>query len=341
MSPLHDELTTLAESLGGLDMVQGPGGNASVKEGDTLVVKASGVRLRDLAHPTAHTRVPLAWVRAALDGDTHVAHQLFSTVPRPSLEVYFHALGARVVAHTHPLGALLVACTATREAPSLEGVCVRTLGYARPGPLLAQLVREALATVRGPTLLLLRAHGLIAYADTVAEAVALTRAFDEACRTRYGPVGSVAERVARYGAVEPRAVKGGWLRVLPDADARRGVLFPDAAVFCPGVRVDSFEGLEALAEHALTLAPRAVLLHDGRRRALLAPSPRAMDYALEVLAAHEVLREALGDLAIALEEEETQAIAAMPGERYRLARAAAPSSMEVSCPTSRRPLANG
>jgi ribulose-5-phosphate 4-epimerase/fuculose-1-phosphate aldolase len=321
-----DELTHLAEALGGLDMVQGPGGNASVKDGDGLVVKASGVRLCDLAHPTAHVRVPLALLRAALEGDAQAEQRLASMTPRPSLEVYFHGLGPRVVAHTHPLGALLVACTSTRDPPTLPGACVRTIAYARPGRPLALLVREALATATAPTLLLLRAHGLIVYADTAAEAVALTRAFDEACRARYGAVASVAHRVERYRATSLCAVKGGFVRVLPTEEGRGAVLFPDAAVFCPIVRVHSLDALEALAAHTLAITSRAVLLTDGVQRALLAPSLRALDYAVEVLAAHEVLAEALGNAAEPIADEEAHAIAAMPGELHRLALAGGTSA---------------
>ncbi len=322
MRTVTDDLARLGDELGGLDLVQGPGGNASVKDGDALVVKASGVRLRDLADPAARARVPLARVLAALDGDGAAEREVNAAQPRPSLEAYFHALGPRVVAHTHPLGALLVACAAGRGAPSVAGARVVEVGYARPGRPLALRVREALGAGGGPTLVLLRAHGLIAYADTAAEAIALTRAFDDACRARFGEATSVGERVARYREGAVRAVAGGLALPLPGRSGNAGALFPDAAVFCPEVAVASLGALDEVAAQALSLAPRSAVLTDGEGRALVAPSARALDYALEVLAAHEVLAEALGGDADPLPDDEARAVASMPSELHRLARAA-------------------
>ncbi|MFO0608603.1 MAG: class II aldolase/adducin family protein [Polyangiales bacterium] len=319
---MTDELTRIGDELGGLDHVQGPGGNASVKDGDALVVKASGVRLRDLADPASRARVPLARVLEALDGDAAAEREVNAAQPRPSLEAYFHALGPRVVAHTHPLGALLVACASGREVPSVAGARVVEVGYARPGRPLALLVRDALGTVGGATLVLLRAHGLIAYADSAAAAIVLTRAFDDACRARFGEATSVGERVARYRQQEARAVTGGLALPLPGRARSDGALFPDAAVFCPEVAVASLGALDEVASQALSLAPRSAVLTDGERRALVAPSSRALDYALEVLAAHEVLAEALGGDAAPLPDDEARAVASMPSELHRLARAA-------------------
>ncbi len=122
MTPL-EELRTMGQALGGLEWVQGPGGNVSVKsdEGE-LWVKASGKLLVDVAEEGGHVRVPLDLVTRALDGDAEADRELFARTPRPSLEAYFHALGPRVVAHTHALGGLLYACS---NAPFTSGYCWR------------------------------------------------------------------------------------------------------------------------------------------------------------------------------------------------------------------------
>jgi ribulose-5-phosphate 4-epimerase/fuculose-1-phosphate aldolase len=318
MSDLH----LLGAALGSLDLAQGPGGNASLKRGPTLMVKASGVRLRELDSPDAVATVDLAVARAALDGDPAAERALASLRPRPSLETFFHALGPRAVAHTHPLGALLVACSHGRSPPAVAGARVVEIAYARPGRPLAVLVREALADDPGPTLALLRSHGLIAFADTAAAAVDLTLRFDRACRARYGDVPAVAARVARLGAAGPLAVAGGLLLPLPPRVDAGHTLFPDAAVFCPRVTVASLAEPAAVAAELLALAPRATLVSDGARRALVAPSPRALDHAVEVLAAHELLEASLGDEAAPLAPAEALAIAAMPSELHRLAVAA-------------------
>ena len=317
------ELASIGAALGGVDFVQGPGGNASIKSGDALDVKASGFRLRELGDPSAVARVSVALTRAALDGDDDAERALLAARPRPSLEVYFHALGPRAVAHTHPLGALLVACAAGREVPSLPGVWLCVVPYARPGVALAARVRDALGDHRGDAVVLLRSHGLIVYADDATRAVALTRAFDAECHARFGELAPLDPRVARYRADGVREVPGGLALAVPRGPSTPGrALFPDAAVFCPVVLVPTLEARAEIAAAALAAAPRAAVLTDGERRMVVAPSARALDFAVEVLAAHDALEEALAGDASPLPPDEARAIADLPAELHRLQRAA-------------------
>jgi ribulose-5-phosphate 4-epimerase/fuculose-1-phosphate aldolase len=306
-------LARLGAALGGVDFVQGAGGNASEKVGDTLHVKASGVRMRGMEHPGAVATAPLALVQRALDGDADAEGALLRLTPRPSLEVLMHGLGPRVVAHTHPVGVLLVACARDAAAPSLGAVPVRTVPYARPGAELAAAVRMALEGVRGAAVLLLRAHGMIAFADDVAEAIGLTIAFDRACRDGFDAVPSL-DAVATEA---PRAIAGGYCLTLPEGPhPRGGALFPDAAVFCP--RLDVTRADEAAATEALRIAPRPVVLGDGARRVIAAPTEEGAVFAREVLAAHDAVTAALGARASRLDPQEMAAIARMPAELYRL-----------------------
>lgn len=317
------ELASIGAALGGADFVQGPGGNASIKSGDLLDVKASGSRLRDVSDPSARSRVSVALTRAALSGDAAAERALLAARPRPSLEVYFHALGPRAVVHTHPLGALLVACAAGRDAPSVPGAPLRVVAYARPGAALAARVRDALGDHPGDAVVLLRSHGLIVYARDASRAVSLTRAFDALCRARFGDPAPLDARVARYRSAAAREVPGGLALAVPSGPSTpERALFPDAAVFCPVLLVPSLQPLAEVAAAALAAAPRAAVLTDGARRVVVAPSARALDFAVEVLAAHDALEEALGGDASPLPPDEARATANLPAERHRLLRAA-------------------
>src|SRR4051812_25683172 len=92
-------------------LVQGAGGNTSLKDGDRLWVKSSGVRLSECRSNNAFTELDLHCVRARLA--TSDAEPDLSTCRRgvsggrPSIETSLHALmPQRVVAHLHSVNAL-------------------------------------------------------------------------------------------------------------------------------------------------------------------------------------------------------------------------------------------
>ncbi len=94
-------LRALGDAFGSPTWAQGPGGNVSIKEDGVLWVKASGRRLSEVATPAGHSGVALTDATAALAGDKEADARAFAVTPRPSLETYFHAIGPKVVAHTH------------------------------------------------------------------------------------------------------------------------------------------------------------------------------------------------------------------------------------------------
>ncbi len=321
------EIIRLGRALGGLDMVQGPGGNVSLKDGDNVTIKASGVRLRDLDREGALTTVPLGLGRAVLDGAPGADALVAALAPRPSLEVTLHTVGPRVVAHTHSLGALLVACASDERAPDLQGAAlVLVVGYARPGPALGRLVRDAVADLRGPCVAILQSHGLVVFADEVDEAISLTRTFDRLCRDRFGDPESLDDRVARYWSAPLRTLPGGLLQEVPFAPGGPArVLFPDAAVFCPWIGFDDIADANRIAS-ALAAVGRPFVVSDGARRAVVAPNRRGLEFAVETLAAHDMVDAALRRRGRAryIDPGEAAEVAGMPSELFRLQRCEGP-----------------
>lgn len=298
-------LIQLGEALSGLAWVQGPGGNLSVKDATTLVVKASGTRLGEMAAAGALARVPMGQANAALTGDPEAMTAIFQHTPRPSLETWLHALPGRYIAHTHPLGVLLVACSRSAPPPGMADVPA-----ALPGRDLALALQGAGAVDAW----LLRNHGLVVRASSARAALQQTRRLDAACRARF----AVQPRdLPRLPVLAPRDVKGGVVMAIHGlAEATARYLFPDAAVLAAQTAVAELSEATAAAKLADDPRPGLLVAPDGQRWAVARHVGQLRDV-LEVVTAHDWLLQRLGDDAVALPAAMTAAILDMPAERFR------------------------
>ena len=228
-------------------LIQGAGGNTSVKEGEVMWIKASGTLLAE-----AETRdifVPCdlpAMRRAITSGDARAdqpAEFALAGSLRPSIETCLHAVFAqRVVLHVHCVNTLALAIrrdSAVALAPRLAGVTWAQVPYAKPGAMLAAEVLRVLTPQTD--VLILGNHGLIVAAETVAEAEALLRRTVAAL--------TIAPRMAlAQPALADRAADGfialpedhplhGVAQHVPSlAVALKGSLYPDHVIFLgPGM----------------------------------------------------------------------------------------------------------
>ncbi|MGQ0503682.1 MAG: class II aldolase/adducin family protein, partial [Myxococcaceae bacterium] len=106
---------------------QGAGGNLSVKDGDALFIKASGLRLDSVSPERGVAEVSLAEARerlGALSVEDPRAEEAYAAAlaprvagaPRASMETGMHVwLPERWVSHFHSLPALLMAGAHARE----------------------------------------------------------------------------------------------------------------------------------------------------------------------------------------------------------------------------------
>ncbi len=311
------ELQQLGLALGGDAWVQGPGGNLSIKAGDRLLVKASGVRLRDVAAPSGHANVELKMAELALAGDAGADKALFAAAPRPSLETYFHAMGPRVVAHTHPVGVLLAACTQEVLLADLPYV-----PYQRPGRDLALAVQPHVAAAQS-SVILLQSHGLLVYAQSVEEAVALSFAVDVRAREHFQIEIPFEDYLAAYMSNAHDSDTCSYRALPVPKHTVRGYLFPDVAVFGTQIHVaaiaDDGAGFSRLMRD---LGRPAVLSDDAGARFLVARTRSELDQATEVVAAHDWVYNAIlnsGRSARFLPSSEIEKIVTLPSEQYRLA----------------------
>jgi rhamnose utilization protein RhaD (predicted bifunctional aldolase and dehydrogenase) len=210
-----DALVDLSRRLGDprLDAAMLGEGNTSVREGGTMLVKASGAVLGD-AEPGDFVRMPLAEASALIDdpgaGDAEV-DAFFSAIAeaegrRPSVEALLHvvvyeATAARVIAHSHPTHVNALLCSDRAELLVAGGLFpdqIVVLGadpllvpYIDPGIVLARavrgLLREHIARHgEEPGVIYLRNHGMFALGATPGQVLGMTAMAQKCARVLIG-----------------------------------------------------------------------------------------------------------------------------------------------------------
>lgn len=180
-----DDFLACAARLGGdIRLVQGAGGNVSVKDDGRLWIKASGSCLAEAQVRPIMVPVDLAAMRArVMAGDLAEAEIAAMVLPggpagmRASVETPFHALlPDRVVLHVHcvfTLGHAIAQDAQARLAARLRGLNWHWQPYVKPGVPLTNAMRDAGAD--RAQVIVLGNHGLIATGPDTATAEALLR----------------------------------------------------------------------------------------------------------------------------------------------------------------------
>jgi rhamnose utilization protein RhaD (predicted bifunctional aldolase and dehydrogenase) len=288
--PEIQDLLAIAARLGqDPRVIQGPGGNISIKRDGILWVKASGTWMINAMAQPILTPVDLAAVRAGLEaGDPScetcgdfVRRDLLPSPLRPSIETTLHAVMVqKVVLHVHCVETIAQACLSDapqRLATALKGLDWIFVPYVRPG---VSLAREMARRLRRDThVVVLGNHGLVVAGNSAAEAAELRaevsrrlarspRAFAASNVEPASLLGfeGAGYRMAKDDALHAMAIDPAGLAV-----ARRGSLYPDHVVFL-GSGILETQGAETAADAArragrpaapLVIVPRlGVLMHD-------------------------------------------------------------------------------
>jgi rhamnose utilization protein RhaD (predicted bifunctional aldolase and dehydrogenase) len=266
------------------DLVQGAGGNSSLKHDGILWVKASGKWLADAEDDGIFVPVALDAARAiAVSGkDDFSASTLGDRKLRPSIETGLHALlPHRVVVHVHSINVLCHAVVAAGEAAAssrLQGMRWHWVPYARPGGPLTHAIASVMdIESNAPVVLILASHGLIVAADSVDEVQRLLAAVERALQRTSRPVSWGAElsgaatiaaridgRLPNDSAVHRLAFDPAALGV-----ANLGPLYPDHVVFLGAVPVvkaaagwDSFDWDELGAPYVIVPGTGVLVRRD-------------------------------------------------------------------------------
>ncbi len=240
-------LKDLSQRLGADPLrIQGPGGNTSVKERDTMWIKASGTELADAERREIFVAVDLEALQAAMAAGDPRADQPaeFARVHgglRPSIETSLHAVfPQRVVVHAHCVDTLALAIRVDareRLAERLGGQRHGFTPYAKPGATLARAVAASGGVEAG--VVVLGNHGLIVAGDTVEQAERLFDRVTAALVATPAPfaapdMAELARRGGRLYAPPPvdHPLHGVALSPYRCQAALRGSLYPDHVIFC-------------------------------------------------------------------------------------------------------------
>lgn len=238
MAALAD-LITISRAVGErIDLVQGGGGNTSVKAAGNMYIKASGTPLKKMSEERGWATV----VTATGEVSDPERQQ------RPSMEMPMHLLLPPVVIHTHAVYVNVFGCMVggrTQLAELLASWRPIFIPYTTPGHELAAVIQGQLANVErsdAPSLYILENHGMIACAANATDALALTLQVSDHLRQ------VLIKRLADFVSFTVDQVK--------PAPARLPSLFPDAAVFAetqqltPGVA--EILSVNAYLHHTIT-----------------------------------------------------------------------------------------
>ncbi len=243
------------------DLIQGPGGNTSVKTPDgKMLIKASGYLFSEMTNERGFSAVDAKRIsnyfhevqvnnkaeteRESLKviSDSILKDKHGNLFPKPSMETGFHAVLDTYVVHTHSVWTNLVNCNQNRQLylSKLEEKLpfdFVSIPYVSPGFGLSYLITKALKEHKGkPSVFFLENHGVIAHANELKKVHFLLEETDKAIaelfqidRKSY-PLTGLSEQVNGYVPQNDFCSS-----VLKKRKATRTmfdtVLFPDQTVF--------------------------------------------------------------------------------------------------------------
>ena len=172
---LNSFLISTAEIGKDFNFVQGAGGNTSYKNGNQLLIKASGFKLKNANVQNIFVEVNLKKLRNNINNNN--PEPIKGTWDetkglKPSIETYMHAiLPHRFVFHVHCLNTIswVVQSEFEKEvANKFKNLKYTVIKYKKPGILLANEIQNKLSSFT-PNIIFLSNHGLVVGFDSIKE----------------------------------------------------------------------------------------------------------------------------------------------------------------------------
>ena len=176
-SELH-KFTDLLSRIGAdFQLVQAFGGNASVKNGSKMLVKASGKRLAAVSDKDYFYEVSVS--------NGRYSDQIPNQSGRPSIETFLHAtLPEKYVVHLHSTFGVALSAMAEKDfalQEQLRDAGVEIVEYFRPGDAL-NLEIQRLHSNKGSSTFLLQNHGTLFCSNSVSSLENMVMKFEELAR---------------------------------------------------------------------------------------------------------------------------------------------------------------
>ena len=237
---LPADFINLSQKIGAQPLlVQGPGGNTSVKIGGEMWIKASGTKLSEALDKNIFVAVDPAKAKQELNGAGDGSCRSALIDPdcglRPSIETTFHAMFDQpFVFHFHSVATI---CHAIAEegrhalSEKLSGLQWVSAPYRKPGIPLSKAIRDAVGT-KPVQIVVLNNHGIIIAGNTIDE---VSHLIDDVERRLHLPILAEGEPKASP------ATCSGW-QYVPEVcalatdpllfkRATSGTYYPDHVVF--------------------------------------------------------------------------------------------------------------
>jgi rhamnose utilization protein RhaD (predicted bifunctional aldolase and dehydrogenase) len=241
------ELKEISREIGvNIDLIQGAGGNTSVKEDGVLWIKASGCWLSDAIKHNIFVPVDNAKVLSSIKtGDVSnisikKEQYLGDLSLRPSIETALHALMPhKFVLHVHAVNTLSIAVLSNGKKYTerlLKDINWTWVPYIMPGIELARAVQCAMR--EDPDVIVLANHGLVIGAETAKQALSLLTLVENKMKRKIrktievdnerllSVISKSKYRMPKYAIAHAIARDNVALRVI-----KTGALYPDHVVF--------------------------------------------------------------------------------------------------------------
>ncbi len=240
-----DSLIEITYKVGNdLNLVQGPGGNISFKDGGILLIKASGTKMADVKKKNIFVEVNLNKIISAMNRNEKdpLKNSYDKNLDiRPSIETTMHAIMPhRYVLHVHCVNTLSVVVQKKfkkKLAQSLKNINWISVPYIKPGIDLSNALREPIKTAK-PDVIFLANHGVIAGAETATEVFQIINSISQKLSFFIGEkypfninklnpflIGT-GYKLPKYKEVHQLALSDTY-----SSKVLKGTLFPDQAVF--------------------------------------------------------------------------------------------------------------
>ena len=275
----HYDFLRLSERIGvNSDLVQGSGGNTSVKIAGKLLVKASGKWLSDSVNDQIFVQLNFGEYLEKINefGAQYRPEMGLDETLRPSIETCMHGLMPhKIVLHVHSVNVIAHSVLDEGElllGQILEGMNWKWVPYCRPGAPLGKSMQKIFSQFR-PDVLILANHGLVVGGESCQEVEDLLLEIESRLsRAQRVPKSSPDAEFLKRKAFglefhSPRHFKAHDIALDPLSleIAKGGALYPDHVIFLgPGLCTmgpeESLDFVVTRYEDKYRMAPKYVLI---------------------------------------------------------------------------------
>jgi len=190
------------------DLIQGPGGNTSVKDDNgNMIIKASGFRFEEITEESGYSIVNSRKIsdyffnvqvtekakeeKLSLEAiQTNILKNSSGEMyPKPSMETGFHAVLDKYVVHTHSVWSNLINCTVNpfellKKIQFKTDLDISYIPFVSPGFGLSYLITQELKKAdelqrKRPQVFFLENHGIVAHSNVLDEAQTMLMNIDK------------------------------------------------------------------------------------------------------------------------------------------------------------------